>query len=178
MEPVRVVDAKPEDPLQAAARHVRTEHAAIKRSVKDVIDRAMKLGDFLKEKKAQLGHGNFITWVETECEVDRRMAQRYMKAAEGRAVIEKYKADGQVKSDTMSSLTLTGALRLIAKDKPEPPTAVHSFDKTVERLVGKVGTLPDDQREDHVEAAVNDLRAALKKKATEKPVELKTGTTG
>jgi len=57
----------------------------------------------------------------------------------------------------MSSLTLTGALRLIARDKPDPPTPVQSFDKAVERLVDKVDSLPDDQRKNHVEAAVNDL---------------------
>jgi len=165
-----VIDAKPEDPLQAAAWHVRSEHTAIKRDIRNVIDRAMKLGDFLIQKKAELGHGKFTPWIDTDCDLEMKTAQRYMKLAEGRAVIDKYRAE-TLKNDTMSFLTLTGALRLVAKDKPEPPTAVQSFDKTVERLVGKVETLPDDQREDHVEAAVNDLRAALKK--TPKVVALK-----
>jgi hypothetical protein len=47
----------------------------------------------LKEKKDELGYGRFIPWVETDCEVDIRQAQRYMKVAEGRTVIEKYKAE-------------------------------------------------------------------------------------
>jgi len=159
--PAKTIDLKPETELEKAARHVRSEHQAMSGAVKDVVVRAMNLGDVLKQKKVALGHGRFIVWVETECDIDRRMAQRYMKLAEARPVIEKYMA----KSDIMSSLTLTGALRLIAKDKKAGPTATVAYDNAEKRLIEKLERLPDDQRNVYVQATITTLRTKLGKTA-------------
>jgi hypothetical protein len=56
------------------------------------------MGEFLCEIKAQLGHGNFIRWVEAECPFSYRTAHRYMRAARGyRRLFPK--------TDTVSDLT-------------------------------------------------------------------------
>jgi hypothetical protein len=162
--PAKTIDLKPEDPLQAAAKHVRAEHQAIAMAVKNVVVRAMNLGDFLRQKKDELGHGRFIPWVETDCEVDIRQVQRYMKVAEGRAVIEKYNAEIS-KYDPKSYLTLGGALRLIARDKPDPPTPAIKYENAEKRLLGLLDSLPSDQVEDHAGATINALKEALAKKA-------------
>ena len=118
----------------------------------------------MKEKKDELGYGRFIPWVETDCEVDIRQAQRYMKVAEGRTVIEKYKAETS-KYDPKSYLTLGGALRLLAKDKKAGPAATVAYDNAERRLIEKLEKLPDEQRNLYVEATIKTLRTKLGKTA-------------
>ena len=112
--------------LQDWTNHVKAEHSSIKKTGREMVKKAMSLGDYLKEKKDRLGYGKFLPWVETDCEVDIRTVQRYMKAAENRVVIEKYIADVS-KYDTVSHLTLRGAL---AAHAPDPCCEVRERRKT------------------------------------------------
>jgi hypothetical protein len=169
--------------LQDWTNHVKAEHSSIKKTGREMVKKAMSLGDYLKEKKDRLGYGKFLPWVETDCEVDIRTVQRYMKAAENRVVIEKYIADVS-KYDTVSHLTLRGALALVAKDKRTPPTPAVKYENAEKRLLGLVGTLPPDQVADHIGKTIQDLQEVLARVSKPQPPlrmvspELKTGTTG
>jgi hypothetical protein len=58
--------------LQATASRIRVRMRA------SVID----VGKDLLQVKAQLEHGQFVRWVESECGINKRTAQRMMAAAE------------------------------------------------------------------------------------------------
>jgi hypothetical protein len=161
---LKVSDAE----LQEWTKHVKAEHGSIHKTGREMAKKAMSLGDYFKEKKEKLGHGKFLPWVETDCEIDIRTVQRYMKAAKDRAGIEKYIGDAS-KYDTVSHLGLTGMLRLVAKDKRTPPTPAVKFENAEKRLLGLVGTLPPDQVAEHVGKTIQDLQAVLARYSKPQP---------
>lgn len=67
-------------------------------------------GDYLLKAKASVGHGRWLPWVLANCNISARQARRYMELATGWAALS-------IKSDTVADLTLTGALKLLAKPR-------------------------------------------------------------
>lgn len=83
----------------------------------------LEIGRRLLAVKPLLGHGNFGTWVRTECGFTERTASRYMDVAR--------KLDG--KSDTLSDLTITVVPALTAPEKSREPrkrAITHEEDST------------------------------------------------
>lgn len=68
---------------------------------------AIRCGELLMRKKAELKHGEFEAWVGANCEFTTRHAQRYMKAAS--------------KSDTR--VAFESLRELLGYDKTPPSTA-------------------------------------------------------
>ena len=100
--------------LDDLAQRIKTEHQDIIRAKRNIVERAMKIGDWLKEAKATLGHGNFTTWRERNCELSARTATNYMRLADNRAKIEE-----NLKSAKIADLTLTldEAMRIVAAEE-------------------------------------------------------------
>lgn len=63
-----------------SAAQINAEYLKAKTSMVDSANHILSVGRMLAEKKSELGHGNFIPWVEAECEFEPRAAQRMMKA--------------------------------------------------------------------------------------------------
>jgi hypothetical protein len=59
---------------------INREHELARTCAKSAIEHAIRCGELLTEKKAALGHGEFIPWIETNCEFKYSTAARYMKA--------------------------------------------------------------------------------------------------
>jgi hypothetical protein len=70
--------------LDDLAQRIKTEHQEIMGAKRNIVERAMKIGEWLKEAKAKLGHGHFTTWRERNCE----LSTNYMRLADNRAKIE------------------------------------------------------------------------------------------
>jgi hypothetical protein len=85
---------------------VKIEHAAVVGSLRQGLEHALNAGALLGEARRQLRHGEWLPWLKS-CGIEERTAQRYLKLAKNRALIE-------AKADTMSDLSITGALALIA----------------------------------------------------------------
>jgi hypothetical protein len=66
----------------------------------------MNAGDLLIEARQQVRHGYWLKWLADHCGMTVRTAQRYMRLARNRASIE-------AKYDSMSHLTVDGALALL-----------------------------------------------------------------
>jgi hypothetical protein len=95
------------------ARRVRSEHNAAEAALRTGVRHAMACGDLLLQAKAALGHGRFLPWLK-ESGVPERAAQRYTRLAKHRDRLE-------AKSVSVSDLSVTEALRLLAKPlAPEP----------------------------------------------------------
>jgi hypothetical protein len=89
--------------LAVLAGRIKAEHEAVHAALKDSVQHAIDAGDLLIEAKQQLGkHGQWLKWLSEHCGVTERTAQRYMRLARHKA-----------KYDTVSDLTLNGALALL-----------------------------------------------------------------
>jgi hypothetical protein len=95
-----------EAPAAELATKINAEHQAALGKAREAIEHARRAGELLLQVKADVGHGGFLAWVAENVHCSARQAQRYMTLAENWSEI-------QLKYDTASHLTLTGALRLI-----------------------------------------------------------------
>src|SRR5712691_1148287 len=65
---------------------IKAKHAAVRQA--NVVSRAIKAGELLKEAKAKISHGEWLPWLKKQCELSQRTAQRYMKLADDKPKIE------------------------------------------------------------------------------------------
>lgn len=78
----------------------------MKRTAEDIVE----IGRELTEAKAELGHGNFLTWIENEFEMSERTARRFMNVA------ERFGS----KTASLSDLSKETIYELAAPSTPEP----------------------------------------------------------
>jgi len=64
------------------AKNINDAHRCAKESAENAVEWAMKCGQLLAAKKAEIGRGNFDRWVADNCEFGRSSAYAYMKVAE------------------------------------------------------------------------------------------------
>ncbi len=65
----------------AAADAINEVHRLAQESAEIAMDYAISCGRLLMEKKKTLRHGEWIPWIQQNCEFDRFLAAKYMKAA-------------------------------------------------------------------------------------------------
>ena len=119
--------------LETLAHIIRTADQGAAHAVANMVEHALTAGDALIQAKAKVGHGNWLKYLRDECEIGADWAERYMKLARGREVLE-------ANSARMRNLSITQALKLIdgnkqksqprVSDSPKAPKAA----KAVERL--------------------------------------------
>ena len=87
------------------AAQIQAHHDAAHNAADKAIEHAKQAGALLLEVKAALPHGEFAKWVEVHLTVSQRQAQRYMAAAQGKALsMRKVKEalPAPAKNDTVS----------------------------------------------------------------------------
>jgi len=88
------------------AAQINAEHESAFGKAREALEHARRAGELLLQVKAEVGHGGFQVWIAEHCDFTARQAQRYMTVSENwAAIVAKY--------DTVSHLTLRGALKLI-----------------------------------------------------------------
>ncbi len=65
----------------ASADAINEAHRLAQESAETAIEYAIRCGRLLTEKKKTLGHGEWMSWVDRNCEFSERQARRYMQAA-------------------------------------------------------------------------------------------------
>ena len=65
--------------LSSLAHRINEEHSAARGSIERGIKHAIATGELLIEAKKSVGHGRWIEWLETNCDVSARSAQTYMR---------------------------------------------------------------------------------------------------
>jgi hypothetical protein len=68
--------------LSQLAERINSEHEATEANARASIQHARAAGELLLQVKAQVGHGNWLAWVQHHCQFSERMARRYMKIAD------------------------------------------------------------------------------------------------
>jgi hypothetical protein len=93
------------------AEKLQQQAERIRQRIGKTTEAIIEIGRDLLAVKQSLGHGHFVTWVETEVGISKRTAQVYMAAARF--------ADGNGKSAIVALLPPTTLHRLTAKSAPE-----------------------------------------------------------
>ena len=120
----------------------------------NVVSRAIKAGELLKEAKAKLPHGEWLSWLKKQCELSQRTAQRYMKLADDKPKLDKMLLE---KSATVADLTLNQALGLL---KP-PPNPSDLYDKAEAALIKKLQDLSAEDGEAAIKGTIKKLKDAV-----------------
>lgn len=81
--------------IQTYAADINRHHQQAQAHASQAIEHAIEAGRLLLQAKEQLPHGQFLPWLEANCQVSARQAQRYMRAAQGKSL---------AKNDTVSYL--------------------------------------------------------------------------
>ena len=66
---------------EAAADVINKEHRLARESAENAVDHAIRCGQLLFEKKKTVPHGEWMSWIDNNCEFSERQARRYMFAA-------------------------------------------------------------------------------------------------
>jgi hypothetical protein len=150
VEPLKPVAGPP---LSDLAASIKSEHAQLMENARNIVGRAIRIGEDLLKAKAQVGHGNFLKWVKDNCGLSDKTAERYMKFAENKDKLNVVKKD---KFETILNLTLNAAERLIdGKDEKKTKTPLDRIENAWDKL-----DLPT--QEAFVEAKYSDLAKLMK----------------
>src|SRR5215469_12503194 len=98
--------------------HLKEMEETTNRVKQTVLQQALRLGELLLQAKAKVAHGRFGKWLEKNCELSERSAQRYMQLKEGWPKIEAWLKDN---SATVADLSLRKAEQIVAPPPPPPP---------------------------------------------------------
>lgn len=98
--------------LPELAEQINREHHAAESSAKSAIEHALECGRLLTEAKAQLKHGGWLAWLEGNCHVKKRQAQKYMALSGGWQTIES-------KSASNALLSIDESLHAIKQEERE-----------------------------------------------------------
>jgi hypothetical protein len=121
--------------VTVSASAVNAEHALAQSHAEQAIKHAIRCGELLQAKKAELPHGEFGAWIAANCTFKRSTAARYMKAAQSSTAVE---------ISSLSHLFPSGRQRREAK---KPASLESYFGPTVIPMVHAfmtVGSIDDE----------------------------------
>ena len=104
-------------------------HGEIAGYIKVTLEKAIRIGELLAEQKAELGHGEWLPWVEENLPFTDRTARNYMRAYESR---------DRLKTEIVSDLT--GAYRLLEESRAD---RVYNCIKSFAGKIGQFAELLD-----------------------------------
>jgi hypothetical protein len=94
--------------LTDLAIRINAEHKAASEALTQGLQRAIAAGRLLIEAKAAIPHGEWLSWLASNCAVSERTAQAYMRVAKGFAGID------ETKSAAVADLSFRDALNSLA----------------------------------------------------------------
>jgi hypothetical protein len=94
--------------LSQLAADINALHAATTEQANRALESARRVGELLNAAKQQVPHGQWLTWLSSNCSVSPRQAQRYMKVSDNWMAISK--------NDAASYLTIAEASKLCHKN--------------------------------------------------------------
>jgi Protein of unknown function (DUF3102) len=143
--------------LDELAEQIKKAHAVVLDHARDVVRHAIFAGELLNRAKARVGHGEFTSWREKNCELPKRTAERYQRLADKRQMIEE---ELKTKSATVADMTLRQAERLITNQSPKQPKPTKQSAKVPEvKIIGGNDPLTVVQTiEETLLKALKDLR--------------------
>jgi hypothetical protein len=167
--------------LTDLANKIKDAHQSILNAPKNVVVRAIMAGEALSAAKEIVGHGNWLKWLQENCAMSDKTAERYMNLAKSKSkLLAAFNERGEFES--LSNLTLAAAEKLIdgppsspdqsasgetgknkpgnRNDKGRPFSVKNSdgYDKVQEVLIGKLELMGYSE----ADAAATNTKEALK----------------
>jgi hypothetical protein len=118
--------------LDKLAEVVRTADRGVALAATGLIMNALAAGEALLVAKEKIPHGGWLKWLKAECDLSEDRAERYMRLARGRAVLE-------ANSARMRNLSLAGALQLLPKTARSSSSSRSSTKKTKSTSLDALG---------------------------------------
>lgn len=106
--------------LATLATEINSHHNQAEAKAISAMGHARQAGELLTQAKTLVAHGEWLSWLEANCEVSARQAQRYMRVSSNWTTI--------TKNDTVSYLTFRGLSELLADDSDEKSISTTSTD--------------------------------------------------
>jgi hypothetical protein len=100
--------------LTDMAAAIRAEHLAARGTFRKAVEHAVNAGNLLIDAKKKFPHGQWLPWVEANCDLSERSAQGYMSLA------RRWDMMTEKRRDEVALLGLRGALKETAQ-KRQPP---------------------------------------------------------
>ena len=129
-----------------------------------ILKQALDLGGLLLQAKAKVGHGRFGKWLEKNCDLSERSAQRYMALKEQWPKIAAWLKNN---SATVADLSLRQAEKIIAlptldqsnvsSTNVSSTTTSDSYDKIAERLITSLEKMKPDEAEPAAQETIRKL---------------------
>lgn len=136
----------PAAPLSGLAEAINASHLQANRAARQAVLCARSAGDLLIQAKAQVQHGKWIDWLQSNCpDLPARTASCYMRVARHWETLES-------KSATVADLTINQAMQLLSHD-PQKEQAVDDAFASINSRLEKI--------EDHAQKAIDSHRALL-----------------
>ena len=95
-------------PATDPAQEIRQLHQEIAAITRDTLDRAIRIGALLIERKSAIGHGMWLPWIKSNLPFSQQTASNYIRVCENRKTIER-------KLPTLGNLS--DAYRLLSEPK-------------------------------------------------------------
>jgi hypothetical protein len=90
---------------------INAEHEKASQTARQALEHARRAGELLIQAKALVAHGQWLPWLQTNCECAERTATAYMKIAREWSTLESKSATG------VADLTVRGALQELAEPR-------------------------------------------------------------
>jgi hypothetical protein len=113
------------------------------------IEHARQAGELLIQAKSEIPHGGWLPWLKANCDVSEREAQRYMRLAS---------RWHELKSDTVSDLSLRGALEAMTDHRTPASDRGRWLDTMIQHL-NEFAALEQQVRA--AQAEIDDVEARL-----------------
>jgi hypothetical protein len=103
-------------PLDKLAAKANTAHLQVEEGVRYALVHARRAGELLAAAKRQLKHGEWLPWIEQNCQFSERTAQTYLRV---------HREWGRItaKAQDTADLTLSHAIELLTDRRAEAPPA-------------------------------------------------------
>ena len=151
--------------LDAIATEINAEHEAAKVAFNSGFTHAVRAGELLIKAKAEVKHGEWLPWLEENCQISLRSAQLYMRLTNERSRIESNTQD-------LAYLTLEGAAALLGRPKEKKVESKETTlkwwerEEAKDRLKGKGGKVTVQDLQEQL-AAKKRAGETLKSRNTE-----------
>jgi Protein of unknown function (DUF3102) len=101
--------------LHILAASINEHLTAAEKATRRGLEHAIAAGLLLIEAKKLVGHGEWLAWLQANCQIGQRQAQTYMRLARNRHRFE------AVKNAAAAHLTIAAAEALVGRPRPERP---------------------------------------------------------
>jgi hypothetical protein len=168
--------------LASIASRIKAEHAAVAEATFNVVQKARAVGISLNSAKEKVEHGTWTPWLNDNCGLSERTAQRYMQIASGWSKLEA-KLTNEIRHG-MADLSLNKAVDLITQpdssnvnndsssrrsnsnsgvDDDDSGSEPTIFDKIDTRVDGIIKMLDRVKKKESVDEAISEVAKIIEK---------------